>query len=80
MGKEYKIEWEVPVDYKPSDVLRKLPSPISNEMTEIYNFSVEDFGFYFLDNLVDDKVAGYALKLFIDEALTYVENVVVRDL
>ena len=71
MGKEYKIKFVVPEDYDPSNVLRKLPSPISSEMTEIYNYSVEEDGFYFLDNLVDQSVAGYALKLLIDESLCY---------
>jgi hypothetical protein len=40
-------------------------------MTEIYNFSVEPYGFYFLDNLIDQKVAGYAMKLFVDECFKY---------
>ena len=71
MRKEYKIKFEKPKDYDPSNVLIKLPSPISSEMTEIYNYAVEDDGFYFIDNLVDQAVAGFALKLFIDEALCY---------
>jgi hypothetical protein len=61
----------MPKDYDPSNFLAKLPSPISLEMTEIYNYSVKKDGFYFLDNLVDQTVAGLALKLFIDESLSY---------
>jgi hypothetical protein len=48
MRQEYKIEWQIPKNYEPWDVLQTLPSPISKEMTEIYNYSVEDDGFYFL--------------------------------
>ena len=71
MKVEYKIKFEMPKDYDPSEVLRKLPSPISSKMTEIYNYSVEPYGFYFLDNLVDQKTAGHAMKLFIDECFKY---------
>jgi len=49
-------------------------------MTEIYNFSVEEDGFYFLDNLVDQGVAGHAMKLFVDEALSYTKEVTIREL
>lgn len=80
MAHEYKIEWSMPANYDPSAVLRKLPSPISREMTEIYNYSVEEDGFYFIDNLVDQRIAGYAMKLFIDEVLTYSEEVTIREL
>jgi len=78
MKVEYKIKFEMPDNYDPSGVLSKLPSPISSKMTEIYNFSVEPYGFYFLDNLVDQKVAGYAMKLFIDECFKYSGNVEIQ--
>ena len=71
MKVEYKIKFEMPKDYDPSEVLRKLPSPISSKMTEIYNYSVEPYGFYFLDNLVDQTTVGHAIKIFIDEGLKY---------
>jgi len=80
MGMEYKIKWRMPEGYDPSNVLRKLPSPISSQMTEIYNYAVEQDGFYFLDNLVDQTVAGHAMKIFIDEALKYSEQVSISDL
>jgi hypothetical protein len=80
MGMEYKIKWKVPNGYDPSPVLRKLPSPIGKGTMEIYNFSVETDGFYFLDNLVDQRVAGQAMKRFVDEALSYVEEVIIREL
>ena len=80
MSQEYKIEWQTPKNYEPWDVLQTLPSPISKEMTEIYNYSVEDDGFYFLDNLIDQTVAALAMKLFIDEALKHVDKVNIRKL
>jgi hypothetical protein len=80
MGIEYKIQWQMPDDYHPFSVLRKLPSPISRQMTEIYNYAVKEDGFYFFDNFVDHGVAGHAMKLFIDEALKYTKEVSIRRL
>ena len=80
MTMEYKIEWEMPRDYDPWNVLRKLPSPISRQMTEIYNYRVEKDGFYLIDNLVDQTTAGYAMKLFVDEALAHTDEVRIRKL
>jgi len=78
MKVEYKIKFEMPKDYDPSEVLMKLPSPISSKITEIYNYSVEPYGFYFLDNLVDQKIAGHAMKLFIDEGFKYSGSVEIQ--
>jgi len=78
--KEYKIKWQMPKGYDPFDVLRKLPSPISSEMMEIYNYSVEEDGFYFVDNLIDQSISGYAMKLIIDEALKYTKEVIIIEL
>lgn len=75
MKKEYKIIFDVPKAYNSREVLNKLPSPISAQMTEIYNYAVEDYGFYLVDNLVDQKIAGEALKIFIDEALKYSQKI-----
>lgn len=80
MGLEYKIEWQMPEGYDPSGVLRKLPSPISPQKTEIYNYKVESDGFYFLDNLVSPAVAGHAMKIFVDEALAHGDSVWIREL
>jgi hypothetical protein len=38
-------------------------------MVEIYNYRIECDDFYFVDQLVDPKVASAAFKLFVDEAL-----------
>ena len=80
MKKEYKIIFDMPKAYKSCEVLNKLPSPISNQMTEIYNYSVKDYGFYLLDNQVDQKTVGEAMKIFIDEALKYSKSIEILEL
>lgn len=80
MKKEYKIIFDMQTSYKSHEVLNKLPSPISNQMTEIYNYSVKDYGFYLLDNLVDQKTVGEAIKIFIDEALKYSKSIEILEL
>lgn len=77
---EYMIEWEKPDGYNPSAILQKLPSPISRELTEIYNYSVKPNGFYLIDRHVDPNVAAYAMKLFIDEALRHTDAIQLRKL
>jgi len=74
------IEWSQPHGYDPLGVLRKLPSPISGDGREIYNYSIKPEGFYLIDRHVDLAVAGHALKLFVDEALRYSDCVTVRRL
>jgi len=72
MGIEYKIKFSIPRDYDPSALFNKLPSPIDRAtMTEIYNYKIDEDGFYFVDHLVDDKVASVAFRRFINEALSY---------
>jgi hypothetical protein len=73
------IEWKQPDNYDPSGVLRKLPSPISRDMREIYNYSVEPEGFYLIDRHVEPRVAGHALKLLVDEALSHTKLVTIRN-
>jgi len=80
MEKEYKIIFDMPKAYKSREVLNKLPSLISSEMTEIYNYAVEDYGFYLLDNLVDQRTIGEAMKIFIDEALKYSKSIEIVEL
>ena len=71
MKREYKIRWRQPVGYDPSALLLNLPSPIASGFREIYNYSIDDDGFSFVDHRIDDRVAGQAFKLFVDEALSY---------
>ena len=80
MKREYKIIFDMPKAYKSREVLNKLPSPISNQMIEIYNYAVKDYGFYLLDNQVDQKTVGEAMKIFIDEALKYSKSIEVVEL
>ena len=80
MKKEYKIIFDMPKAYKSREVLNKLPLPISSKMTEIYNYAVKDYGFYLLDNLVDQQTVGEAMKIFIDEALKYSNSIEVVEL
>jgi len=76
MGIEYEIKFAVPADYDPGSLFRKLPSPIDRRaMAEIYNYSVEPDGFYFVDRLVKRDVAAVALRSFIDEALCVAHSV-----
>lgn len=63
MGIEYKITWTQPRDYDPRSVLQRLPSPISPNYEEIYNYAVEQYGFYFVDNLVDKAVFEFCLTV-----------------
>ena len=78
MGIEYKIKFSVPQGYDSSALLNHLPSPIHRAtMTEIYNYKVERDGFYFVDHLVDEKVASVAFKRFVDEALRYGSSITI---
>ena len=80
MDHEYMIRWNPPGDFDPHPMLRSLPSPIAPGPREIYNYSVKEDGFYFVDRRVDPRAAGEALKLFIDEALKHTSEVVVERL
>ena len=74
----YMIEWTQPAGYSPSEVLQQLPSPISRDMREIYNYEVRSEGFYLIDRHVDPAVAGHAMKVFVDEALAHTPSVKIR--
>ncbi|MDY6988251.1 MAG: hypothetical protein SWQ30_09360 [Thermodesulfobacteriota bacterium] len=75
---EYMIEWKQPERYDSSGVLRQLPSPISRDMHELYDYSMQPGGFYLIDRRVDPAVAGHAMKLFVDEALAHTDAVTIR--
>lgn len=80
MGIEYKIKFTVPNDYDASPLLRKLPSPVDRRaMVEIFNYSIESDGFYFVDHLVEAAVAAVALRSFLDEALRLSQSVEVTE-
>lgn len=80
MGIEYKIKFAVPDDYDPAALFRRLPSPVDRRaMAEIYNYSIEPDGFYFVDHLVEPAVAAAALRGFLDEALRFSNTVEVTE-
>ena len=80
MDREYIIRWNAPEGFDPTSVLMSLPSPIAPGLREIYNYSVKEEGFYFVDRQVDPRTAGEALKLFIDEALKHSNGVMIENL
>ena len=80
MDREYMIRWTAPEGFDPTSVLMSLPSPIAPGLREIYNYSVKEEGFYFVDRHVDPRTAGEALKLFIDEALKHSNGVMIENL
>jgi hypothetical protein len=61
-----------------SALLHRLPSPILRpQMREIYNYRVEDDGYYFIDHLLDRSTAAAALQIFIDAALSTGQGVAI---
>lgn len=80
MDREYIIRWNAPECFDPTSVLMSLPSPIAPDLREIYNYSVKEEGFYFVDCQVDPRTAGEALKLLIDEALEHSNGVMIENL
>lgn len=72
MANEYRIKFAVPANYNPASLFEKMPSPIHRKtMSEIYNYKIENGGFYFVDRAVDPRVASEAFRLFVDEALKF---------
>ena len=80
MDHEYMIRWNPPTGFDAKALLKNLPSPIAPGYREIYNYSVKEDGFYFVDRRVDPRTAGEALKQFIDEALTHTSEVTIERL
>jgi hypothetical protein len=78
MGREYKIRCTPVKGAELSALLRKLPSPIlRSKMCEIYNYRVDEDGYYLVDHLVDRPTAAVALQLFLDAALSSEQDVTV---
>ena len=71
MDKEYRITSGSLGKAKLSAALGRLPSPILRpQIVEIYNFRVEEDGYYFVDRDVHAATAGHAFKQFIDAAFS----------
>ena len=79
MSREYKISCTPLKGTKLAQLLRHLPSPIHRpQMVEIYNYRVEDDGYYFIDHLVDRRTAAVGLQVFLDAALTATDRVTIN--
>ena len=78
MGREYKILCKPPEGAALHQLLRKLPPPFHRpQMRELYNYRVDDDGYYLVDHLIDRSVAATALQVFLDEALSNAESVAI---
>ena len=80
MGREYKITCTPLRDSALLQMLRKLPSPVQRpKMLEIYNYRVEDDGYYLIDHLVKRSTASSALLIFIDAALSMGQSITITE-
>ena len=78
MGREYKILCTPIEGSALHQLLRKLPPPFHRpQMQELYNFRVDDDGYYVIDHLIDRSVAATALQVFLDAALSGSESVTI---
>ena len=81
MPREYKIMCTPAAEADLSALFRKMPSPISRpQMREIYNYRIEKDGYYFIDQMVDRKVAAVAFQLLVDAALSTSKSITVVEL
>jgi hypothetical protein len=81
MGREYKILCKPVEGTALRELLWGLPQPFHRpQMKELYNYSVHEDGYYFVDHLVDRKVAAIGLQMFLDAALSTGEAVTVVEL
>ncbi|UHQ23430.1 hypothetical protein LVB77_01570 [Lysobacter sp. 5GHs7-4] len=78
MGIEYTIEFVVPDHYDRSALQRKLPAAPQAPRPP-YDYTVEPYGFCFVDHLVDAEIAALAFKRLIDEALRHGDRVQIRE-
>lgn len=78
MAQEYKILCKPITGAALHQLLRKLPPPFHRpQMQEIYNYRVDDDGYYLIDHLIDRSVAATAFQVFLDAALSNAESVAV---
>ena len=81
MGFEYKICFPVPEGFTGEGLARRLPdATIPGSQWTAYDWSVEPYGFYFLDNGGNGSVSACALRCLMDEALRHATQVVVEEL
>ncbi len=78
MGREYKILCTPVEGAALQQLLQSLPPPFHRpQMQEIYNYRVEEDGYYLVDHLVDRSVAAAGLLVFLDAALSTGQSVTV---
>ena len=71
MRREYKILCKPTEGVALHQLLRRLPPPFHRpQMQELYNYRVEEDGYYLVDHLIDRSVAATALQVFLDAALS----------
>lgn len=76
MGREYKILCKPTEGAALHQLLRKLPPPFHRpQVRELYNYRVDEDGYYLVDHLIDRPVAAAALQVFLDAALSTTESV-----
>ena len=80
MGREYKITCTPLRNSALLQLLRKLPSPIQRpQMRDIYNYRVDNDGYYFVDHLIDRSTAAAALHLFLDAGLSSDQRITISE-
>lgn len=78
MGREYKILCKPADGAALQNLLRRLPPPFHRpQMQELYNYRVDDDGYYFVDHLIDRSVAAAGLLVFLDAALSTCQTVTI---
>ncbi len=78
MGREYKILCKPTEGAALHQLLRKLPPPFHRpQMQELYNYRVDEDGYYLVDHLIDRSVAATALQVFLDAALATSESITI---
>jgi hypothetical protein len=71
MSREYKILCKPVEGEELYTLLHGLPPPFHRpQMQELFNYSVDDDGYYFIDHLIDRSVAAVGLQMFLDAALS----------
>ncbi len=80
MGREYKILC-TPVEGAASKrLICTLPPPFHRpQMHGIYNYRVDEDGYYFVNHLVDRSVAAEGLQIFLDAALSKGQTVTITE-
>mgnify|MGYP000574236052 CR=1 FL=1 len=81
MGREYKILCTPVKGAALQQLLHRLPPPFQRpQMHEIYNYRVDEDGYYLIDHLVDRSVAASGLQILLDAALSTGKPVTVVEL